>query len=238
MELFDGITRLTERQKEILRLLFNGHDAKSAACELGISIHTVNEHLSEARKNLGVSSSRTAARLFARSEAIPPRIGGHDSLGVAALPDDKPNTGSTGARKRFVLAGGIVMVIFAAAITGFLFGHAGTVAEVAKTPPRVVSTSPADGSTMAPGPFNLTVRFDRPMQDRSYSFVQVSADTFPDCSPKAQLSADGRAYTMKCTAPAGRSYEVWFNRPPYMNFRSRDGQSAQPHRIRFRTKSR
>lgn len=238
MELSDSITRLTERQKEILRLLFNGHDAKSAASELGISVHTVNEHLSEARKHLGVSSSRSAARLLAQSEASPPRNEGPDRLGVAVLPDDKPDAGSTGARKRFVLAGGFVMVLFSAAIIGFLFGHAGNSDEVAKAPPRVVSTSPADGSTIAPGPFNLTVRFDRPMQDRSYSFVQVSADTFPDCSPNAQISADGRAYTMKCTAPAGRNYEVWFNRPPYMNFRSRDGLSAQPHRIRFKTKSR
>lgn len=140
MELSDAITRLTERQKEILRLLFNGHDAKSAASEFGISVHTVNEHLSEARKHLGVSSSRSAARLLAQSEASPPRIEGPDRLGVAVLPDDKPDAGSTRARKRFVLAGGFVMVLFSAAIIGFLFGHAGNSDEVAKAPPRVVST--------------------------------------------------------------------------------------------------
>lgn len=53
---------LTEREKETLRLLAAGHDAKSAAVQLGLSVHTVNERLRAARRKLGVSSSRAAAR--------------------------------------------------------------------------------------------------------------------------------------------------------------------------------
>jgi DNA-binding CsgD family transcriptional regulator len=68
----DGdVQKLSPRQKEILRLLLNGFDAKSAAIELGISVHTVNEHLREARRQLGVSSSREAARLLAQEELVP-----------------------------------------------------------------------------------------------------------------------------------------------------------------------
>jgi hypothetical protein len=126
------------------------------------------------------------------------------------------------------------MVLSSVAVIGFLFGSMGSADDV---PPRVVATSPADGSTVTPGPFDLTVRFDRPMRKGGYSFVQVSADTFPDCSPNAPISPDGMSYTMRCTAKAGRSYEVWFNRPPYMNFRSLGGLPAQPHRIRFKAKS-
>lgn len=57
---------LSEREKETLRLLLDGHDAKSIARNLEISVHTVNERLRTARRKLGVSSSREAARILAR----------------------------------------------------------------------------------------------------------------------------------------------------------------------------
>jgi DNA-binding CsgD family transcriptional regulator len=77
-----GIQKLTHRQKEILRLLLSGYDAKSAASQLRISVHTVNEHLGEARRHLQVSSSREAARIFGQAESAPPKIVGPETLGV------------------------------------------------------------------------------------------------------------------------------------------------------------
>lgn len=59
---------LTEREKQTLRLIVRGHDAKSAARHLGLSVHTVNERLRDARRKLQVSSSREAARLLLDSE--------------------------------------------------------------------------------------------------------------------------------------------------------------------------
>ena len=46
---------LSEREKEALRLLLVGHDAKSIAGTLGLSVHTVNDRLRDARRKLGVS---------------------------------------------------------------------------------------------------------------------------------------------------------------------------------------
>jgi DNA-binding CsgD family transcriptional regulator len=237
MDFSDSFKRLTNRQKEILRLLFNGHDAKSAASELNISVHTVNEHLSETRKLLNISSSRKAARLFAEFEERPPKLEGPHNLGVAVSTDYTPSTASALARLHFVLGGAFVVVIFSIVAVGFLFVNTSVSTEASLVPPRVISTSPEDESRISPGPFNLIIRFDRPMMRDSYSVVKVSSETFPDCLPKAQLSADGKSYTMRCSAKAGREYEIWFNRPPYMNFKSREGISAQPHRIRFRAKS-
>lgn len=59
---------LTEREKAALRLLLRGHDAKSSARELGLSVHTVNERLREARRKLGTTSSREAARRLLEAE--------------------------------------------------------------------------------------------------------------------------------------------------------------------------
>lgn len=237
MDVDGNFNRLTNRQKEILRLLFNGHDAKSAASELNISVHTVNEHLSQVRKLINASSSRVAARLFAEFEGRPPKVEGPYKIGVAVSSNNKPSLASDKARVLLVLVGGLVVFFFAMTVGGLLWMNSGASTEAAMAPPRVISTSPADKSTISPGPFDLTVTFDKPMMRDSYSFVRVSPETFPDCLPKAQLLTDGKSYTFRCTAKAGREYEIWFNRPPYMNFKSRAGISAQPHSIKFKTKS-
>ena len=41
----DGYDALTEKEKETLRLMARGHDAKSAASALSLSVHTINERL-------------------------------------------------------------------------------------------------------------------------------------------------------------------------------------------------
>jgi DNA-binding CsgD family transcriptional regulator len=79
-----GLQGLSEREKETLRLLLAGHDAKSSARELGLSVHTVNERLRDARRKLGVSSSREAARILGDAEGSAPNSLGDKHLGVAA----------------------------------------------------------------------------------------------------------------------------------------------------------
>jgi len=69
-----GTDTLTEKEKDALRLLLRGHDAKSSARALGLSVHTVNERLREARRKLGVTSSREAARVLMAAET-PERLG-------------------------------------------------------------------------------------------------------------------------------------------------------------------
>jgi DNA-binding CsgD family transcriptional regulator len=49
---------LTGKEKQTLRLLVSGHDAKSMARELGLSVQTVNERLRDAQRKMAVSSSR------------------------------------------------------------------------------------------------------------------------------------------------------------------------------------
>lgn len=72
---------LTEKERQTLRLLLRGHDAKSSARELGLSVHTVNERLREARRKLGTTSSREAARRLLEVET--PETLGDKDLGDA-----------------------------------------------------------------------------------------------------------------------------------------------------------
>ena len=69
----DPIMDLTDKEKEALRLLLAGHDAKSAALELDISVHALNDRLRSARRKLGVTTSKEAARALAEAESADPQ---------------------------------------------------------------------------------------------------------------------------------------------------------------------
>lgn len=86
-----GYHALTEKEKQTLRLLLDGHDAKSTARHIGLSVHTVNERLRDARRKLSVSSSKEAARLLRQVESADPEILGDRIFGDAVmLPDGQP----------------------------------------------------------------------------------------------------------------------------------------------------
>lgn len=99
---------LTEKEKQTLRLMVRGHDAKSIARSLNLSVHTINERLRDARRKMAVSSSREAARLLLEAEG-----GGTplpEILGYMALGDDErphredpcaaPTVGAGGAARQ------------------------------------------------------------------------------------------------------------------------------------------
>ena len=77
---------LPEREKQVLRLLLGGHDAKSIGRELGLSTNIVNERLRDSRRKLGVGSSREAARVLALSEPATPNNIGNKQFGIAPAP--------------------------------------------------------------------------------------------------------------------------------------------------------
>ncbi|WP_052761733.1 helix-turn-helix domain-containing protein [Aurantiacibacter luteus] len=76
-----GLAGLTDKERQTLRLLLAGHDTKSSAAELGISVHTLSDRLRSARRKLGVTSSREAARLLGEAEGSLPEIDVHTRNG-------------------------------------------------------------------------------------------------------------------------------------------------------------
>lgn len=83
-----GYQSLTKKEKQTLRLIVRGHDAKSLARHLGLSIHTVNERLRDARRKLEVPSSRAAARLLLDTENQHPQNVADKQIGEAPPPGD------------------------------------------------------------------------------------------------------------------------------------------------------
>ncbi|AQA00137.1 hypothetical protein BWQ93_17920 [Sphingopyxis sp. QXT-31] len=141
-----GIHALTEKEKETLRLLVSGYDAKSMARHLGLSVHTVNERLRDARRKLAVSSSREAARQLRDIEHRDPQILGDKALGeAAAAPGVEQPTASVEARRMGRrsgwIAGGLFMS-FALALLAFA-SMSGSADAPAAPPATAAADSPA-----------------------------------------------------------------------------------------------
>jgi DNA-binding CsgD family transcriptional regulator len=117
-----GYQALTEKEKQTLRLIVRGHDAKSLARHLGLSVYTVNERLRDARRKLEVSSSREAARLLLDTEGDVPHNLADNNMGEAAAPRTEaqlnlPDTGNmhaTGGASgvAWLIAGVALMSVF------------------------------------------------------------------------------------------------------------------------------
>ncbi|MFM6932534.1 MAG: DUF4019 domain-containing protein [Novosphingobium sp.] len=127
----ERIEQLTDKEKQTLRLLLGGYDAKSSARELGLSVHTINERLRDARRKLGVSSSREAARWLRDVEAITPQSLGDepfgDALAEAAVQHETSDHGTAAmGRPAWVLAGGIIMSLVLALYALSSFGTLST----------------------------------------------------------------------------------------------------------------
>jgi len=113
-----GYRALTEKEKQTLRLLLAGHDAKSLARHFGLSVHTINERLRDARRKLSASSSREAARLLREAEGADPESVGDKAIGdapVAPVPQHG-GTATPGVPRRAAWAiGGLAMIPLAVA---------------------------------------------------------------------------------------------------------------------------
>ena len=220
------IAALSDREREVLRLLLKGHDAKSAARELGLSVHTVNDHLREARRKLGVSSSREAARQLAAEEQSQPKKFAPEDFGIGngAVP--------TAQRALNWIAGGMLIMSLIVASAGIAIALHASAGSSVSSVPKVVATSPKQGQIINPGRFFVSVTYDQPMEPGSMSFAGP-IDRAPKVCGTPGQSPDRRTYRVCYIASPGAQYEIWFNREPYMNFKSVNGVPAEPYRLRF-----
>lgn len=143
-----GIDALTDKERQTLRLIVRGHDAKSIARELDLSVHTINERLRDARRKLAVSSSREAARMLFEVEGDTPRST-PDSLGDIRIGEDRsgpmvdegaaPVAGvGRGIRRARIIIGATLMTL----ALGLL--ALGGLTHMASAPPQTTSTVATD----------------------------------------------------------------------------------------------
>lgn len=142
-----GIQSLTEKEKETLRLLVSGYDAKSMARHLGLSVHTINERLRDARRKMAVSSSREAARQLSAIERADPEILGSKALGGAGAAPGMEELAASAEAPRMVrplswILGGLLMSLTFALLA--FASMTGTASAPAVSP----STAPAESAAV------------------------------------------------------------------------------------------
>ncbi len=107
---------------------------------------------------------------------------------------------------------------------------------VASMPPVVVKTEPAAGNTeVDPSVKEIRVTFSKRMADRSWSWSQLSDDTFPQTTGKPKYLKDGKTCVLPVKLEPGKTYAFWLNSEKFQNFKGRDGQPAIPYLLVFQT---
>ncbi len=126
-----GHQALTEKEKQALRLLVTGYDAKSMARHLGLSVHTINERLRDARRKMATSSSREAARMLREVEEPTPELLGDKPIGDAPSPGRDQTAFHSGQRPGMVpragwMIGGAVMTMAMAILAAVALAGSGS----------------------------------------------------------------------------------------------------------------
>ena len=118
-----NLDRLTAQEQDLLRLLAQGHTAKTIANLTGLSVNSINERLRSARRKTGAVSSRELARRLADQAPQPPQESrpklfgvGRQTPGRHSSGSDRAATGKVSLWKTAMAVG----VIFAAALAGLV----------------------------------------------------------------------------------------------------------------------
>lgn len=188
-----GIDDLTDKELETLRLMLRGHDAKSMARELSLSVHTINDRLRMARRKLGVTSSREAARIvFERESGSPENLADKELGSAPELPDEERERGGqqlfAHLNRNLVLGGILMFLITAAALLAFQ-GLA----------PDAQSTAPPAAQAQESSDRNVS-----PEMNKELEAAEVAALAFLEMA-----DADDFASSTKSDNPADPDYAAW-----------------------------
>jgi len=103
-------------------------------------------------------------------------------------------------------------------------------------PPAVVRTIPESGAAgVDPSLSEIKVTFSKEMHVTSWSWVQLSQDTFPEFLGKPHFLNDRRTCVANVKLEPGKTYVIWFNSENYSNFKDLSGHPAIPYLLVFET---
>ena len=106
-------------------------------------------------------------------------------------------------------------------------------------PPVVVKTIPAAGTAdVDPGLGEIKVTFSKDMTDKSWSWSQLSDDTFPKPvgDKPIHYEKDMRTCVLKVKLEPGKTYAIWVNSDKFANFKDSDDRPAVPYLLVFQTR--
>ncbi len=107
---------------------------------------------------------------------------------------------------------------------------------VEATPPVVVKTVPQAGMTnVDPKTTEIQVTFSKDMSDGSWSWSQLSDETFPQIVGKPKYLKDKRTCVVAVKLEPDKTYAIWLNSEKFDNFKDAHGRPAVPYLLVFKT---
>jgi RNA polymerase sigma factor (sigma-70 family) len=108
---------------------------------------------------------------------------------------------------------------------------------IEKLPPVVVRSTPASGADdVDPALGEIKVTFSKPMTDGSWSWSQLSDESFPKIQGKPKYDASKRTCSASVKLEPGKTYAIWLNSGRFRNFKDASGQPAVPYLLVFKTR--
>ena len=103
-------------------------------------------------------------------------------------------------------------------------------------PPVVVKTVPEAGDTKVdPSITEIQVTFSKKMADGSWSWSQISDESYPKTTGKPHYEADGKTCELPVKLEPGKTNEIWLNSQKFGNFKDAKERSAVPYLLVFET---
>jgi RNA polymerase sigma-70 factor (ECF subfamily) len=119
-----------------------------------------------------------------------------------------------------------------------LAGDADKKPSVANLPAVVVNTVPQAGDTAVDAATTTEIRvtFSKKMADKTWSWSQISDDTFPKITGDVRYDKDGKTCICPVKLEPGKTYVTWLNSGKFQNFKDATGQPSVPYLLVFETK--
>lgn len=118
---------------------------------------------------------------------------------------------------------------------GFALGQEITVKSM---PPSVVKTVPQSGDTAVDAAVTkqITATFSKKMTDGSWTWAQMSKETFPEIIGKPKYLDDQKTCVVDVKLEPHKTYVVWINSQQFSGFKDVDGNTAVSYLLVFQTR--
>lgn len=103
-------------------------------------------------------------------------------------------------------------------------------------PPVVIKTEPTSGDkAVSADTKEIRVTFSKEMMDKSWSWSQMSNESFPEVNGAIGYQADKRTCVMPVKLKPNTTYIIWLNSQKFHNFKDDSGTPAVPYLLVFKT---
>ena len=109
---------------------------------------------------------------------------------------------------------------------------------VKNSAPVVVRSVPQAGDTQvdAAKTTEIRVTFSKEMADQSWSWSQISKESYPEITGKPHYDADKRTCILPVKLKPGKTYVIWLNPVKFQGFRDAEGNPSVFYPLVFETK--